>query len=177
MLDRPVARSGFSIPGPGKNPGRPMAVRLQVSADARPECIPPLRNVAASYAGEMGLSDAQIYAVKLCVGEAVTNVVEHAYPERDPGSVEVSLDQVEDELEVVVADHGRPRHRKQSNDEGGGFGLAMISRLMSHCIFTAASDGTTVEMGFPLPRRNQSGRGIGESVRRNRALRLSASRY
>ena len=133
-------------------------MRLQVSADAQPECISPLRNAAASYAGEMGFSDAQIYAVKMCVGEAVTNVVEHAYPERNPGSVEMSLHQVEDELEVVVTDRGRAPYREHSDEEGGGFGLAMISRLMSRCTFTAASDGTRLEMGFPLPRRNQSAR-------------------
>lgn len=104
----------------------------------------------------MGLSAAQTYAVKMCVSEVVTNVVEHAYPESDPGSVEVSLQRVQDELEVVVTDRGRAPQREQSDDERGGFGLAMISRLMSRCTFTAASDGTRVEMRFPLPRRNQS---------------------
>jgi anti-sigma regulatory factor (Ser/Thr protein kinase) len=146
------------VPGGGKKLSiRSMPMRLEMTADARPECVPPLRNVAASYAGEMGLSDAQIYAVKMCVSEAVTNVVEHAYPESDPGSVELSLHEVQDELEVVVTDRGRAP-REHSDDEPGGFGLAMISRLMSRCTFAAAADGTSVEMRFPLPRRNQSAR-------------------
>lgn len=106
----------------------------------------------------MGLSDAQVYAVKMCIGEAVTNVVEHAYPESDPGTVEVSLHRIQDELEVVVTDRGRAPYGEHSDDERGGFGLAMISRLMSRCTFTAASDGTRVEMRFPLPRRKQSAR-------------------
>ena len=55
-----------------------MATALHVSADARPECIRPLRNVVASLARDEGLTDVQVYAVKLCVSEAITNVVQHA---------------------------------------------------------------------------------------------------
>jgi anti-sigma regulatory factor (Ser/Thr protein kinase) len=160
MPQAPLSLAAVSVlAGGGKKLSiRSMPIRLQMSAEARPECVSPLRNVAASYAGEMGLPDAQIYAVKLSVSEAVTNVVEHAYPESDPGSVEMSLHQVQDELEVVVTDRGRAPHREHSDDEGSGFGLAMISRLMSRCTVTAASDGTRVEMRFPLPHRNQSAR-------------------
>jgi serine/threonine-protein kinase RsbW len=65
-----------------------MMMRLEISADARPECIASVRNVVAGYAGELGLSAVEIYKVELCVSEAVTNVVEHAYPQSEPGPVE-----------------------------------------------------------------------------------------
>jgi anti-sigma regulatory factor (Ser/Thr protein kinase) len=125
-------------------------IRLEIFTDARPECIASVRNVVAGYAGELGLSAVEIYKVKLCVSEAVTNVVEHAYPQSEPGPVEVRVCEDRGELEIIVADHGRMNH-ETSSDDPGGFGLGFISRLTSHCTFTAAHDGTSVEMRFPLP--------------------------
>jgi anti-sigma regulatory factor (Ser/Thr protein kinase) len=130
-----------------------MASVLQIRADARPECIHRLRDAVGSLASEAGLSSVQVYAVKLCVSEAIANAVRHAYPESEPGHIEVSVREVGDEFAVVVADHGRTRAQqpKYTGDEGG-FGLAFISRLTDGCTFTAASDGTSVEMRFPLRR-------------------------
>ena len=101
-----------------------MASMLQVRADARPECIRPLRDAVASLASETGLSSGQVYAVKLCVSEAIANVVQHAYPESEPGPIEVSVREVGDEFAVVVADHGRTRvHQPEHTGDEGGFGL------------------------------------------------------
>jgi anti-sigma regulatory factor (Ser/Thr protein kinase) len=130
-----------------------MPSMLQVRADARPESIRPLRDAVASLASESGLSSEQVYAVKLCVSEAIANAIKHAYPEREPGTIEVSVREVDDEFAVVVADHGRKRvHPPRYTGDGGGFGLGFISRLTDGCTFTAASDGTSVEMRFPLGR-------------------------
>jgi anti-sigma regulatory factor (Ser/Thr protein kinase) len=129
-----------------------MTTTLEVITEARSECIRPIRNVVASLATETDLSEAQVYAVKVCVSEAVTNVVKHAYPQSDPGPVEVSVCEGSDELEIVVADHGQA-YRQQPSVERGGFGLAFVSRFSTRCTFTAASDGTTVEMVFAHPRR------------------------
>jgi anti-sigma regulatory factor (Ser/Thr protein kinase) len=137
---------------PGNKGTSEVATMLQLHVDARPEFIRPLRNAVARCASDTGLSDSQLYAVKLCVSEAVTNAVTHAYPENKPGRLDVCMREVADELEIVVADQGRESHRDPPPDHGG-FGLGFISRLMSRCTFTADSDGTRVEMRFRLPRR------------------------
>jgi anti-sigma regulatory factor (Ser/Thr protein kinase) len=129
-----------------------MAPLVHLSADARLECIRPLRNAVASIASDMGVSNRQIYAVKLCANEAITNAVKHAYPESEPGPIDVDVHEVGDELAVVVVDHGRVHNRKSWKDQGG-FGLAWVERLTASCTFTATAGGTTVEMRFPLPRR------------------------
>jgi serine/threonine-protein kinase RsbW/stage II sporulation protein AB (anti-sigma F factor) len=142
-----------------------MVSRLQVRANASPECVRPLRNAVASLASEVGLSSGRVYAVKLCVSEAVTNAVLHAYPERDPGPIDVSAREVGDELVVTVADRGRGRVTSPTHSDGeGGFGLAFISRLTDGCTFTATRDGTTIEMLFLLPRRTSQA-GAGWSLR------------
>ena len=127
-----------------------MPTELHVTAEARPECLRPLRDIAGSIASEAGLSSVQVYAVKFCVSEAVANVVKHAYPEGEPGSVEVSAHEAGGELAVVVADHGSGRVEQANRLDEGGFGLAFMTRLTDGVTFTAASDGTTVEMLFPL---------------------------
>jgi anti-sigma regulatory factor (Ser/Thr protein kinase) len=130
-----------------------MASTLQIRADARPAYVRPLRDAVARFASETGLSSVQVYAVKLCVGEAITNAVRHAYPDSKPGSVDVCAQEVGDDLVVTVADHGPRRLKSRTHtDEVGGFGLGFISRLTEGCTFTAARDGTTVEMLFALSR-------------------------
>ena len=128
-----------------------MPTELHVSAEARPESIRQLRDIAGSIASEAGLSSEQVYAVKLCVSEAVANAVKHAYPEGEPGPVEVSAHEASGELAVVVADHGSGRVQHAKRFDEGSFGLAFMTRLTVGCTFTAAEDGTTVEMLFPLP--------------------------
>jgi anti-sigma regulatory factor (Ser/Thr protein kinase) len=131
-----------------------MPATLYVRSDARPDCVRPLRDIAASIASEAGLSSAQVYAVKFCVGEAVANVVKHAYPEGEPGAVEVSAREAGGELAVIVADHGSGRAHQSERSDEGGFGLAFMTRLTDGCTFTATGAGTTVEMRFPLPGGN-----------------------
>ncbi len=130
-----------------------MPTTLHVSADARPDCVRPLRDIAGSIASEAGLSSMQVYAVKFCVGEAVTNAVRHAYPEGEPGLVEVSAQEAGGELAVVVTDHGSGRVPPSERIDEGGFGVAFMTRLTDGCTFTASENGTTVEMLFPLPGR------------------------
>jgi anti-sigma regulatory factor (Ser/Thr protein kinase) len=132
-----------------------MATLVHLRADARPESIRLLRNAVASLAGDMGVSSGQIYAVKVCVNEAITNAVKHAYAESEPGPVEVDVHEIGDELAVVVVDHGRAHDRTPWKDQGG-FGLAWVERLTASCTFTATAEGTTVELRFPLPRGRTS---------------------
>jgi serine/threonine-protein kinase RsbW len=145
---------------------------MRLSAVARPECVRPLRNVVASLAKENGLSSAQVYAVKFCVGEAIANVVMHAYPEGEPGPVEVSAQEADGEFAVVVTDRGGgavPNPPARSVE--GGLGLGFMTRLTDGCTFTATGAGTTVEMLFPLP---QQGRGGPWAISRHRWGRVAA---
>ncbi len=131
----------------------PMATTMVVTGEAELECVRPLRNVVGELARDAGLSDTQISIVKLCVSEAIANAVNHAYPDGEPGALEVTVQEDGDELVVVVADQGHAHRRRRS--EPGGFGLAFVERLTDRCTFRATTGGTTVEMAFsrsPAPR-------------------------
>jgi anti-sigma regulatory factor (Ser/Thr protein kinase) len=146
----------------------PMATTLQVSAEARPECIRPLRNLVERFASDAGFSDSDAYAVKVCVNEAVANAVVHAYATSESGVVNVSLRDDEDQLEVAVADEGQTLYEIRDGDDELHLGLTLITRLATHCTFTAAPDGTEVEMVFTHPRHE--GRGEANRSRFTRDL-------
>jgi serine/threonine-protein kinase RsbW len=128
-----------------------MTTKLQVTADARPDCIRPLRNLVEELASDTGFSDAEAYAIKVCVNEALANAVQHAHPRTEPGSVRLSLREDGQDFEVAVADEGRGCHEMHDGEGDLHLGLMLITRLSKHCTLTAAPDGTKVEMVFARP--------------------------
>ena len=126
-----------------------MVTALQVTAEARSEFVRPLREIVAEVARHRGLPDERVRGVKLCVSEAVTNSVQHAYNDGHDGIVEVSVRDLGDELEVVVVDQGEGF--KPPRNSAGGFGLPLIDRLTDRCaVRRTAGSGTKVEMVFAV---------------------------
>lgn len=123
---------------------------LELTAEARPECLLPLRNLVGQLARDTGFSDEDAFAIKTCVGEAAANSVRHAYPESQPGLIKVSLCADDDELDVAVSDEGSV-HTTRDDDDTLHLGIMLVTRLARHCTFTATPVGTTVEMQFSHP--------------------------
>ena len=90
----------------------------------------------------------------VCVSEAVTNVVLHAYRDQgDRGEVELEADKPDGYLCLYVRDRGRGL-RPRPDSPGAGFGLSLITQLASELIVhTGSSDGigTELVMRFDLP--------------------------
>ena len=129
-----------------------MASVLQIRADARPECIHRLRDAVGSLASEAGLSSVQVYAVKLCVSEAIANAVRHAYPESDC-EVCVSYVVAEDSIVMIVEDQGAGIAPDESPEPKpapleGGMGISIISAVVDDLDVRAGADGrgTVVRM-------------------------------
>lgn len=102
------------------------------------------RAIASLHAGlsNFGLRGQRIADIKIVFAEAINNVVEHAYAERAPGMVRVSVLDAKDHLEVQIADTGRPLpglkipdgipasvETDTSNLPEGGFGWFLIRTL------------------------------------------------
>jgi anti-sigma regulatory factor (Ser/Thr protein kinase) len=124
---------------------------LELSLPAVPQCIRQARlavgDAVASLASKNGLVD----DVRLCVSEAVTNAVRHAYGPRR-GRVDIVVEREDDELTVVVRDTGvgiPPPSRRNGSD---GFGLKIIDELTRRSTISRPSEGgTEVAMVFDLP--------------------------
>ena len=99
----------------------------------------------------MGLAPALIDDVELAASEAATNVVIHAYGDREvPGTIDVSATVVADELWVIITDVGlglRPR----PDSPGLGLGLAIIAQLADGVdLVRPAEGGLELRMRFAM---------------------------
>lgn len=118
-----------------------------VSAQAR--YVPKLRGALRSAIRGRGFNDAEI---ALAVTEALSNVVQHAYPDGG-GPMTLSAEVSSSDLTVVVSDQGSGARIIPSNPAAEpGIGLGLIRHLSHQLEIEPAGDGTTVTMRF-LPTR------------------------
>jgi len=98
---------------------------LDLELPAVPKSVPRARRAIAAMLEGL---DVDLWPVGLVVSEAVTNVVLHAYRDREPGRVRMEATVADGLLTVVVADDGigmSPR----ADSPGLGVGLVLIRRL------------------------------------------------
>jgi anti-sigma regulatory factor (Ser/Thr protein kinase) len=122
-------------PGPGST-----ARAASWVAPALPVCVGPLRSRLAAFAGTHLERGALIADLKLAASEAISNVVIHAYRDRErPGTVTaaVSTDSTAGRVEIVVTDGGVGMTAR-TDSPGAGLGLAIIA---------ATSDQVTIRPG------------------------------
>ena len=94
--------------------------------------------------------------VRLCVSEAVTNVVRHAYDQRSGESVEVTVQHERNEVTVTVRDRGRGLAAGRPSDTGG-YGLEIIDEAddAPRDRTSPGRLGTELAMVFALVARSQ----------------------
>lgn len=141
-----------------------MKERFERQALAQPEELAPLRTAVWRHAQTLGASAQVANAVRLAVGEALTNIVMHAYVDREPGPMMVQAWLDEDEhLTVQVHDDGLglvPRF----DSPGLGLGLGVMAQMADD--FRVANregrPGTTVSLRFSMA-RSQAGTACGQA--------------
>jgi anti-sigma regulatory factor (Ser/Thr protein kinase) len=124
---------------------------LTETYDARPESVAVARTAVANFAADAGASKRQIDDMRLATSEAVTNSVLHAY-HGEPGSIQLTIASVGDELWVLIADDGcglQPR----TDRPGLGLGLGLIAQVSDDLsIVPRAGGGTELRMRFMVAR-------------------------
>ena len=133
---------------------------LELRLPAVPASIRKAREAAASAVSSF--RDGRLADdVRLCVSEAVTNVVRHAYG-KQRGEVEVVVEREDGDVCVVVRDDGRGMTKSQREGRAGGYGLKIIEKIAAdHRIRSSPSSGVVMEMVFreqesAAPRRSGS---------------------
>ena len=145
--------------GAGTNgDGRPEAnhslQRFSETRAAYAVSVPALRRAVVAFAEAQGATPMALGSIGLAVGEALNNIVIHAY--RDdlvPGSMTVDAHRELAHLAVAVIDEGRG-FEPRTDSPGLGLGMPVIASLAATLSVAPAGtsdrSGTIVLMGFAL---------------------------
>ncbi|MCD2191985.1 SpoIIE family protein phosphatase [Actinomycetospora endophytica] len=135
---------------------------LELTLPAEPETVGVLRAQLRAWLVELGVSPDDLFRVPHAVNELVTNAVDHAYPDGDPGPVSLSASvDTTGTLHASVSDRGTsaadgpdgvddlralPLHVER------GRGLAMTRRLLDLLDLEQGGQGTTATISHRLSR-------------------------
>ena len=120
---------------------------------ARADSVGEARRTAVAFAREHDVPADKLDLVALAVSEATTNVVVHAYRDRDePGTFTLGLDIECGSLMIDVCDDGLgPAPRTDS--PGLGLGLPIIAEVTdAHSFVPTSGRGAWLSMRFDIPR-------------------------
>jgi serine/threonine-protein kinase RsbW len=121
---------------------------VRLSLPSRPENVAVIRHVLGAFAEALRLPAELVEDMRLAITEACTNVVRHAYPEDEIGTIDVLIRPTGDRLELIVSDHGSGMG-PSSDLSGPGLGLPMIAALADHVeIEHAPGRGSRLAMSF-----------------------------
>ena len=130
-----------------------IATCLDLDLPAEPRSVRLAREAVGRVAERVGAHGRTVDDVRLCVSEAVTNVVRHAYPGAGRREVAIHVERVGGELLVVVRDTGVGMSERASR-QVGGHGLTIMRELSESCRFVPVDGGgTEVRMVFGVAAR------------------------
>jgi serine/threonine-protein kinase RsbW len=152
------------------DPIKPTQDVIQLTLPNRVEYLGVARLLVSGVANRMGFTYEDIEDIKLAVGEACTNAVEHAYEQEDgTNSLHLECRVYTDRLVIEVADQGKGFSVEKANQaaplysgideedlEEGGLGLYLIHALMDEVVFDTDA-GVSVSMTKYLRRDGVAG--------------------
>jgi stage II sporulation protein AB (anti-sigma F factor) len=123
------------------------SLQLEMSLPALPASARRARVAVAEIVAELGVDERTVDDVRLCVSEAVSNAVVHAYGS-ESGTVDVTVVARDPGVVVVVRDFGSGLMGLRRDSEGG-FGLSIIDAVSDQCALASVSGvATEVSMAF-----------------------------
>jgi anti-sigma regulatory factor (Ser/Thr protein kinase) len=133
------------------NLGAGMSPDMELSLPARAENIALIRHALGALGETLTVEEQLLADMRLAITEACSNVVVHAYANREPGPLQIDATLHEDDrLTVVVRDEG-PGIVPHPGSPGLGLGLPLIASLSESVeLGRDAQDRTEVRMTFSL---------------------------
>ena len=130
-------------------PGTALPGRLELRLPATGDFLSQLRETVRRFAIMAAVPNTD--DVALAVTEAATNVIVHAYDDRDQGDVHIVARDEPGHLVLLVRDYGRGL-QPRVDSPGLGIGLPIIATLTSMLSIEQPPDGgTLVRMHFEKP--------------------------
>jgi anti-sigma regulatory factor (Ser/Thr protein kinase) len=132
-----------------------------MSLPAKAENVAVVRHALAGFGERLGMDDTSIADLKTVVTEAAMNVVVHAYPEGEPGLLEVEAISEHEGLTVVVRDYGMGiRPRSDLERDSLRIGLTLIAALSASFEIKGGFErGTEIRMHLALQARDDEQEG------------------
>jgi serine/threonine-protein kinase RsbW len=134
--------------------------QLHVRCAATPERARPLRHALGAFLAAVDVDGCNADDVLTAVGEAIANVVEHAYSQQGVSLFEIELlarAEDGDGLCVDVVDRGR--FLEQPPEPHRGFGLRIVRAIASQVSIDSNELGTCVRMVFDFRRCERAAEG------------------
>ena len=119
-----------------------LSPRILVSAHASLKSLPLFSQIIRRFlvdGCELAAESPATVQCRLAIQEAVTNVLRHAYADREPGRIEFELTREGDDVVARIHDEGVPfdprtarkSTRKPGEPAEGGYGLPIIAGVMT----------------------------------------------
>jgi len=147
-------------------------IRLEIESDLSSVCL--MAMAVNKICAFCGLNELEAYQVELCVSEAVTNAILHAYEGRPGHPVSLLVSAGPDALLLECADSGKPMDAEQVNKvtavrpviepeeellREGGRGLQIIRGVMDNVSYVTNGKSNRLSMLKRLNRQSVNERG------------------
>jgi serine/threonine-protein kinase RsbW len=117
-----------------------------------------ISNFIVSHAEEAGFTPRDVYAIQTAVDEACANIIDHAYEGENIGDIEITIKDINKELQIILNDKGAPFDPEQVPEpditspleirKERGLGIFFIRQLMDKVIFEfSQTEGNTLTLG------------------------------
>jgi serine/threonine-protein kinase RsbW len=128
-------------------------IQDQLVIDSNIESIADARHWAAQHAAAGGFDQNAIFSIELAVGEAIANIVRHAYNNQPGFKIHLSLTIDNEKFNLRITDFGRkfdpvdlPSPNLDTPREGG-YGIYLMKKVMDEVTYdTSPPQGTQLEL-------------------------------
>jgi anti-sigma regulatory factor (Ser/Thr protein kinase) len=134
----------FGLRGRLRGGGPDPVERFDITLPAHPSSLFAIRRALRRLSRDAGLDEDRIFALQVAVGEALNNVIEHAYRESD-GALRVRARRDGDAVVVEVSDSGRWGSDRPDGAQRGR-GILLMQGLADSVDIRKAPEGTTVRL-------------------------------
>jgi serine/threonine-protein kinase RsbW len=127
-----------------------LSLKLVLASDPRLLCA--VRSAVHQMASIVGFTEEDCHSIILAVDEALTNVIRHAYDNRHDESIELTCRGLENGMEFIVKDQGRPVDpakvcaRSLEAVRPGGLGTHIIKQIMDQVHYQPLPDGNQLRL-------------------------------
>ena len=147
-----------------KTPQGTYTQHVQLIIDSLLHNVSLVGGAVNSMCRSLSLPQVDAYQIELCVVEAVTNAIKHAYNNQPGFSIQINFAVYSDKLVITVCDEGRamPALVVPSLDfdpadlehlPEGGMGLFLIHRIMDEVTYVSQHGKNVLTMAKRLPPR------------------------